>query len=430
LPFYSFLPEVIPLHDKTEACPGCGHELPVNPGYITWCEHCNWNIDADELRSRRERLWTRINVWLGSKRNHAIFEEVRGELAAGYQLTPSRAMAYGFATMWYGLVMWVAYSTISTFIHTETLGDFIIGIILASLTYVLIPRVYRLKEPTLDRAQYPAIYKIADEASALLGADPIDGIVVHQSFNASYTISGFRRKKLLIIGLPLFSSLNPEEKLAVIAHEIGHHANRDITRSSFLGGVQRALGRLFVSLYPDTDYSDEVALLAIPLDWLRKGLAYIVLVLWYAMGLAVWKDSQRAEYYADYSAASVAGTRATVSALKKMLYAPTFYKTIETVAQYQYSASLFDEFRGRIRAVPTREVERIRILTEIMESGIEQTHPPTRYRTAYIEEKLSGSMSVIPSELLTRMEEEFQSLEAEWGPRLVTDYRSYLYDTF
>jgi heat shock protein HtpX len=416
--------------EKNESCPDCGHELPVNPGYVTWCEHCNWNIDADELRSRRERLWTRMNEWIGSRRNHAVFEEVRGELAAGFQLTPSRAIAYGLATMWYGFVIWMVYITISTFIHTETLGDFIIGIILASFTYMIVPRVYRLKEPILDRQQYPAIYKVVDEAAALLGASPIDGIVIDQGYNAAYTASGFQRKKLLIIGLPLFASLSSEEKIAILAHEIGHHANRDITRSFFLGGVQRALGRLFIGLYPETDHSDVLAFLAKPLEWLRKGVAYLVLLLWYALGLAVWRDSQRAEYYADYTAASVAGTRSAASALKKLCYAPTFYKTLDTVAQYRFTESLFDEFRGRIRSVPPREVERIRILTEIMENSIQRTHPPLRYRLAYMEEKVPGSLSVIPSELLRQMEEEFQSLEAVWGPRMVTDYRSYMYDTY
>ncbi|WP_248928608.1 M48 family metallopeptidase [Paenibacillus hamazuiensis] len=418
------------MSEKTEACPDCGREMPVNPGFVTWCDHCHWNIDPYIPKSRRDRLWARLNKWLGSNRNAAIFEQIRGEWQSGFRLTPSRLLAYSFAALWYGLVCWVAYKTFMIFYEIRTLGDLLAGLFFAGLTFVLVPRVYRLKKPKLDRREYPALYRAADEAAAFLGAPPVDGIVINLSFNAAYTISGFRRKKLLIIGLPLFASLTPEEKLAIISHELGHHANRDITRSSFLGGVQRALGRLYITIYPKTDFSDILSSLARLLEWFRKGLAYVVLVPWYAIGLAVWADSQRAEYGADYAAASVAGTRAAASALRKMCYGPTFYKALDMVAEYRYTANLFEEFRGRIRSVPSREVERIRILTELTESRIESTHPPTRYRLAFMEEKLPSAAPVLPPELLIRMEEEFLALEAIWEKRMLTDYRSYMYDTY
>ena len=138
------------------------------------------------------------------------------------------------------------------------------------------------------------------------------------------------------------------------------------------------------------------------------------------MSLAVWKDSQKAEYNADYAAASVAGTRATASALKKLCYAPTYYKTLEAVVQYQYTQNLFDEFRGRFHSMPAREVERIRILTEIMESYIEATHPPTRYRLSYIVEKLTVTLPVLPNDPLVLMEKEFHALESVWEKKDVS----------
>jgi heat shock protein HtpX len=404
--------------------------MPVNPGYITWCDQCQWNINPRALTSRSERLWNRLNEWLGKRRNSVIFEEAKGDWSLDFRLTPGKLLVYPLAALWYVLVLWIAYRAYFLFFHLQSVGDLIAAFFFAALAFVLMPRVFRMKAPHLDRGQYPAIYEAADETASFLGAPPVDGIVIVRQFTAAYTVSGFRRKKLLIVGLPLFSSLTPEEKLAVLAHEMGHHAHRDITKSLFLGGVQRALGRLYHGLYPTTDYSELIAFLAKPLEWFRKGLAYGVLILWYAMGLAVWKDSQRAEYHADHASASVAGTPAAVSALRKMCYGPTFYKTLESVAQYGYTRNLFEEYRGRIRSVPPREVERIRVLTERIENSIDSSHPPTRYRLAYLEEKLPAAAPVLTDKLLSRMEAEFEALETIWEARMLTDYRSYLYDSY
>jgi heat shock protein HtpX len=377
---------------------------------------------------RMDRLWSRLNEWIGSKRNAAIYEEVRGDIISVFLSTLFRLLAYGFATLFYGLVIWTAYQTVITFLTLQTLGDFCEGIFLAGLTFILAPRIYRFREPLLDREQYPAIYQVIDEITTYLGASPIDGIAVEERFTAAYTISGVRRRKLVVVGLPLFAALTPREKLAVLSHEIGHHANRDITRSSYLGGVQRALGRLYVSLYPKTDHSNVLAFLAFLLEWLRKGLAYIVLLLWYVMGFAVWKESQKAEYGADYAAASTAGASAASSALKKMCYAPTYYYALDSVAQYRYTDNIFEDFRSRADRVPGREVERIRIVTEMMENSVEAGHPPIRYRLAYINEKLPNTEAVISSELLNRMEKEFLELESIYGKRILSDYRSYFYE--
>ncbi|MDF2938885.1 MAG: hypothetical protein K0Q90_4258 [Paenibacillaceae bacterium] len=412
--------------EKTEKCPVCGGEMPVHTGYVTWCDKCHWNIQPQTNGSLKEHVLSRLNKWIGSRRNTALFEEVCCENQPGFQLTLSRVLSFTLAVLWYLFILWLAWRVIAGFSSMNTFGDFFVAVALTILLLVLAPRVHRLKKAPLPRNEYPALYQVVKEAGAALGAPDIDGIVINRSFGASYTISGWRRKKLLIIGLPFFSALSGEEKLAVLAHELGHHANRDITRSSFLIGVQQAMGRLFVALYPKTDYSEMLSFLATWLEWVRKGLAYAVLGPWYLLGFAVWRDSQRAEYYADYASASVAGTNAAASALKKICYSPTFYKTLEHVAQFRYTVNLFEEYRGRIGTVPPREVERIRIITEILENAVESTHPPLRHRIAYMKEKLPSAQPVIPFGLLLEMEHEFARLEKEWESRILSDYRAYV----
>ena len=31
---------------RTQSCPDCAVTLPVNHGYLTWCEACGWNLTA------------------------------------------------------------------------------------------------------------------------------------------------------------------------------------------------------------------------------------------------------------------------------------------------------------------------------------------------------------------------------------------------
>lgn len=368
-----------------------------------------------------------MNRWLGSKRNTSIYDEVLYEREPGFPMTVFRILAYLFASMWYGFMIGAVYKSITTFLNMQNFYDCFKFIFWTAMAIILLPRFYRYKKVILNRQEYPALYQAVDEVAAFLNAPPIDGIVVNRAFQASYTITGIRRKKLLTIGLPLFASLTVEEKLAILGHELGHHANKDITRSSFFGGVQRSLGRLYWSIIPKTDYSEMFSFVAKLQEWVRIGLSYPVLLVWYAMGFAVWKDSQKAEYYADYAAAAVAGTSAAASALNKLYYAPTFRKTLHMIAQYEYSSHLFEEYRNRVRSIPPREVERIRLLTELSESSVESTHPPIRYRVGYMEEKRPSNSPVIARELLDRIAREFSDLEAIWEKRMVTDYRSHLY---
>ncbi|MNC79400.1 hypothetical protein D3C75_1318720 [compost metagenome] len=57
---------------------------------------------------------------------------------------------------------------------------------------------------------------------------------------------------------------------------------------------------------------------------------------------------------------------------------------------------------------------------------MESTHPPLRYRIAYMKEKLPSAQPVIPSGLLLEMEHEFARLEMEWESRILSDYRAYV----
>ena len=80
-------------------CPKCGADVPVDPGWVSWCDHCEWGVDTDGAsatkRRRAAREQGRANR-LGSR----MFED----LAARRDLRPGgfglrRTIAYAIAVV-------------------------------------------------------------------------------------------------------------------------------------------------------------------------------------------------------------------------------------------------------------------------------------------------------------------------------------------
>jgi hypothetical protein len=30
-------------------CRQCGHQVPTDPRYVTWCDRCDWNVDSTRI---------------------------------------------------------------------------------------------------------------------------------------------------------------------------------------------------------------------------------------------------------------------------------------------------------------------------------------------------------------------------------------------
>lgn len=414
------------MNTATELCPQCGHTMPVNPGFVTWCDRCRWNIDPSDDSRKSNVLFEKLNRRFGDKACRHLLDDVKRNPLLKHRVTGSGAAAYAFSAMLLGMICWIGYLAFTYLVYFNTFGDVCIGILLAILFFVLRPRIFRNKAKWVQRSEYPALFQTVDRMTEALQIPSIDGIVLDYDYNASFGVYGFRRKKILTIGIPLFSTLTAQEKLAIIGHEIGHHANKDISRKLLVSSMLNSLGRLHVEIYPKSDYSEFLGPLHYLLSWIRKAGAWAILVVWYALGLTLWKDSQRAEYYADYVAASVAGTDAAVSALKKLYYAPTFYKTLERVGHYNYTKNLFDEYRGRTKYVPEREIERISLLSESASSRLDSTHPPTVYRIDFLKQipLKPVEINLSPSEL-DMLEQEFLRAEGKIEKQLLDLYRAY-----
>ncbi|NED82958.1 M48 family metalloprotease, partial [Streptomyces sp. SID11233] len=62
---------------------------------------------------------------------------------------------------------------------------------------------------------------------AAVGTRGVDLIAIDGEVNASAMRYGVRGRMLLTLGLPLWESLGPEQRLALLGHELAHHAHGD-----------------------------------------------------------------------------------------------------------------------------------------------------------------------------------------------------------
>lgn len=114
------------------------------------------------------------------------------------------------------------------------------------------PRFGRLpKNGVVPREAAPVLYALADEAAAALGTGKVGAIVIDHHFNASSSTVGVRRTRVLTLGLPLLAVLPPEQRVALVAHELAHARNGDATRGFVVGSAVGGLLQLYRILEPE-----------------------------------------------------------------------------------------------------------------------------------------------------------------------------------
>ncbi len=140
---------------------------------------------------------------------------------------------------------------------TVTLGNVKMLIIFGALSFFVIkalivkmemPEGYYLKENDA-----PELEKTIRDLSSKLKTPKIHRIVLDTRYNAAVTQrSKFGlfgpKQNILIIGIPLVSSLNREQFTAVLAHELAHISHADTSYGSFIYRVRMTWGQLMFAL--------------------------------------------------------------------------------------------------------------------------------------------------------------------------------------
>jgi Zn-dependent protease with chaperone function len=410
-------------------CPECDEPMPVLTGYPDWCDRCGWNLKPPPTPEPPVGRFGQMARTLGRRGGERMARQLLSARELKPRLTPAKAAAYAVAVAVHLLTLALIAGGIAAIVAEYTNPiSILIGLAMIGVGYVIRPRVPALAPDTgyhADPAATPVLHELAGEIARALDRPPPDEIIVSPEFTAAWTVVGLRRRRVLIVGLPLLAILEPRERVAVIAHEIGHDRNGDLTRGLIVGSAVHGLDWLAELLDPFDGHDLD------GLVWLTNALVWLVsrpveAVLWIEARLML-RDFQRAEYLADALAARVAGSGALIALHERLLLASTFALTVQHAA-HEDAADVLDRLQIAVQLVPERERERRRRVTRLESTRLESTHPPTGMRIALIEGRQATEPEVALDDARSRM------IDAELAPfaervnrELLDAYRSRLY---
>jgi Zn-dependent protease with chaperone function len=415
-----------------EACPRCGARLPVLEGYVTWCHRCGWNLvapHAEPPAGRVGKLYAAAGRRLGDRLATRLIAAERLEP----RLTPAKAGAYAIAAGVFAFTLACALGgvllIVLNFPHPVAI---VLGLLLLALAFLMRPRLGSVPdEGHVAREGARHLYGLVDRIAEALDADRVDLIVVDHEFNASWAIVGLRRRRVLTLGLPLLAALGPQERVAVIAHELAHGRNGDSTRGLVMGSALNGLIELYGVIAPNpagVEYHDDLGIferIANGFLWILSRPVYGLILLQIHLLL---RDAQRAEYLADALAARVAGTDATVRLHEHLFLAPVVDWVVQRSARERVQEQLFGDIAEAVAAVPERERERRRRVARLEGARLDVTHPPTASRIRLLEERphldAAVRLSAAGAEAIDR---ELVSFHSALARRLVDEHRDRLY---
>jgi heat shock protein HtpX len=286
----------------------------------------------------------------------------------------------------------------------------LLGAFLILLAVAMRPRLGRLPKyaTTVTRDEAPALYALVDRVAEAAGAPTPHVICLEddglQAYSGAY---GLRRRRLLGIGLPLWQVLTPQQRVALLGHEIGHFVNGDVRRSPLVSTIFSALDALVSAL----TYRDVVLRMA-PV-W--RGLVIVLLAIprWLALGariglhMLVTRVGQRAEYRADALAADLGGSAAAVDLTDLLLVPETVDMLVKRDARAGRPPSEWAATAAGAVANARLDLAAVRERNLREETSIFASHPPAALRGRLIEARSPRPAAVdLDEATAARIEEE------------------------
>ncbi|RIV37948.1 peptidase M48 [Micromonospora radicis] len=356
---------------------------------MPWCPSCEWNLDAYDAERNPplfgwawvDRRAHRLAYRLTREHFDRLVQRPIGASGAGPEraliTTASVLLLLGVATI-AATGLWL---TLRSFPSLTLLP----GLVLLGFAFVLRPRFGRL-DPDLEvlsRHQAPELFALVDEVATALGTPTPQVIGVDGSLNAYAGQVGLRQRRVLCLGLPYWGSLGPQERVALLSHELGHFVNGDPRRMLLTQPAFRTLGEAADLLRPmDTGHRGGILelfgnlLAKIFLGTLSRLLAAAHLVLvWLAL-----RESQRAEYLADEMAAKAAGSAGATRLLDTMLRLESVALAVRRESRAGHGPDRWRATVAESMEAATARLPQLRQLSVRDEASLFASHPPAGLR--------------------------------------------------
>ncbi|NUT97846.1 MAG: M48 family metalloprotease [Saccharothrix sp.] len=269
------------------------------------------------------------------------------------------------------------------------------GFLLIGLAWELRPRLGRAggEWATVTRDDAPTLFALVDRVASAAGAPVPHDVALDFDFNAGAGVYGLRRRRRLVLGLPLWGVLAPRQRVAVLAHEIGHFVNGDPARGVATApalvtpGVLADLVRPSSSPTGASPLMELVETLFAPLQVL---LARGFLLVQAGLLVVAARDRQRAEYCADATSVRVAGTDATVEAMDLLVTGERVLGVIVTAERGVHMTSRREHPGPALWRAAVAKSRAAWSVAELREESLDETtlwrsHPPAGLRARIVE---------------------------------------------
>ncbi len=238
------------------ACPDCGARVPSLAGYVDWCRHCGWNLRPPRPAASGGRFAAQVAALMQ-----------RPPRSGGTHATRALAVLIAVVVLLFGAALIVG--GVASMVVEPNLVTLLLGATTVLLGVLMRPRIPgRPPGAVLDPAHTPTLHALVARIAEARGVPAPRGIIVDAEWNAAWVTAGVRRERWLVLGLPLLTGLEPQQRVALIAHELGHEHSGDLTRTLVVGSAVDALDTLSGVMDPTRDES--------PLDWIARPLMWFV----------------------------------------------------------------------------------------------------------------------------------------------------------
>ena len=221
---------------------------------------------------------------------------------------------YVFALAVAAVLLWVPYAEVMYLDRIN--GRITLFCLVGGLTILwsILPRVDKFEAPgpMLTPSTAPQLFTMINDVAQKTSQPRPEHVYLLNDVNAFVThrggFMGFGSKRVMGVGLPLIKGLSPAELRSVIAHEFGHYVSGDVALGPWIHKTRAAIGRTLQNL------AQHNQLLSGVFNWYARMFMRMTTQI-----------SREQEFVADATAARVAGTASTISALKRVeVIAPAY----------------------------------------------------------------------------------------------------------
>ncbi|MGG5258199.1 M48 family metallopeptidase [Phycicoccus avicenniae] len=383
-----------------------------------WCEHCDWGVRSGSSTARGvvgRQVDASLRRWAVRLHERLVRDPD--------SVTPSRRPALVLAVA----VLLVAVAVVGLGLWGALLLDgwWRVAALAfwALVVWEFAPRPTRLDTYALVVADdhVPGLRALVDDVARRVGARSPEVLAVETDANAYVVALGYGRRQALVVGLPLWTTLDPDERVALLGHELGHLRSRDTSTGVVLGTADALLARAVRVLHPDGvgDHDDIVVLASEAVgNVLQRMVVWPVALLRLLLVRLSAQQSQHAEYVADRLAARASGPQGLVSLLASFAGEPRGWTAAEVAARTRQDPWVALETGTR----PTeREVRRRCRAGELEEHRVDASHPPTHLRLDLARRMTDEGTDRVDTRLVAAADDDLRALRPELTRQLTDD---------